>query len=93
MKGKIKMNEILKRLIIFLVRKKIGVKKRCRFQFDNQKSTTEYYWFSNTKFMKKCSDGTEEEAHVSLNWLLDDNCKVHGYRWYVDGSEDNVIEE
>ena len=71
------MNKFLIRPIIFLVRKKLGVKKYQRFRFDNQKSPIEYYWFTSTKLMKFCNDGGTDYAHVSLNWLLDDDCRIH----------------
>jgi hypothetical protein len=65
------------KLIVFLIRKKLGLKKYQNFQFNNQKSEVEFYWFTETNLMKMRNDGVKEEAHVSLNWLLDKNCRVH----------------
>lgn len=71
---------LLTRLILFLVRIKLGVKRQERFQFTNQRSERDYYFFSSCGFWKVEFD--EEGAyqlglsHVSLNWLLDPECKV-----------------
>lgn len=71
---------MLKRLILFLVRKKLGVKKFEAFRFTNQKSTHDWYYFGNYSLVK-CEynndlNGDFKPAGVSLNWLLDDNCKI-----------------
>jgi hypothetical protein len=65
---------LLKRLIIFLVRKKLGLKKYQTFKFDNQK-TDAVYWFSS-KTVVKALNGDIIESSVSLNWLLNDECKI-----------------
>ena len=65
---------LLKRLIIFLVRKKLGLRKYQTFKFDNQKSDA-VYWFSD-KTVVKALDGVTTESSVSLNWLLNDECKI-----------------
>lgn len=67
----------LRKLITFLICKKLGIKRYQEFQFDNQKSEFEYYWFDNDSLMKMRVDGVCEESHVSLNWLLNDSCKVN----------------
>ena len=64
----------LKRLVIFLVRKRLGLKKYEHFQFDNQKSDATYF-FSDASVMKDTKT-TITRSRVSLNWLLDDNCKI-----------------
>lgn len=71
------MKELTKRLIIFLIRKRLGLKKGQSFRFDNQRSKIEHYWFAETKLWKMCEGGEIELSHVSLNWLLDDNCGVY----------------
>lgn len=63
-----------KRLIIFLVRSRLGLKKYEHFQFDNQKSDATYF-FSDACVMKDTKT-TVRQSTVSLNWLLDDNCKI-----------------
>lgn len=68
---------MLKRLIIFLIRKKLGVKKWQGFQFTNQKSEVDQYFFTNTDLLKYVGEENYiRQAKVNLNWLLDDNCKV-----------------
>lgn len=64
----------LRRLIIFLVRLKLHLKKGQKFQFDNQK-TDAVYWFTEGALMKM-ENGFRYESGVSLNWLLNEDCKV-----------------
>ena len=73
----------MKKLIIWLIRKKLGLKKEERFRFSNQKSTLSYYYFTDKELMKVhfnndivfksvvCRPST-----VSLNFLLSDEIKV-----------------
>ena len=71
---------LLTRLIIFLVRIKLGVKKYEKFQFTNQRSDKDFYYFTEDIFWKKEHDeegkATIDRSHVSLNWLLDPECKI-----------------
>lgn len=67
------MNVFVK-LIIFLIRLKLHLKKGERFQFDNQK-TDSVYWFTESTLMKM-EHGHRYEASVSLNWLLNQDCKI-----------------
>ena len=64
----------MKRLIVFLVRKYLGLKLREPFQFANQKSNAVYY-FSEDAIIKAWH-GNIENSNVSLNWLLDDECEI-----------------
>ena len=66
---------MLRRFIVFLVRKKLGLKKREAFRFVNQKSKTDFYYFDKDCLVKS-SDICTELSGVSLNWLLDDNCEI-----------------
>lgn len=70
----------MRKLIIFLVRKRLGLKKRERFKFTNQKSSNVVYYFTDTDLMKETyfkSDYKEVGlSGVSLNWLLDENCSI-----------------
>ena len=71
---------MLKELIIFLIRWYLGLKKRECFRFNNQKSKTDVYFFSSTSLMKIVFKKDEVDIHksnVSLNWLLDERCKIH----------------
>ena len=64
----------MKRLIVFLVRRRLGLKKHERFQFINQRSNA-FYFFTETNLVKV--DGEDiTKSNVSLNWLLDDNCVI-----------------
>lgn len=63
-----------RKLVIFLVRKKLGLKNYERFRFANQKAFGTYY-FVPDKLMK--NDGVRvRKSSVSLNWLLDDKCEI-----------------
>lgn len=68
----------MKRLIIFLVRKKLGVKKGEHFRFTNQSSPYNTYYFTDDAVMKHLSwwTGEDRRSSVSLNWLLDDECEI-----------------
>lgn len=64
----------MKRLIIFLIRKRLGLKNRQPFQFVGQKSNAVYY-FAEDAIIKSWR-GNITKSSVSLTWLLDDNCEV-----------------
>lgn len=83
----------MKLLILFLIRRRLGLKKGERFRFDNQKSKFDEYFFTDTELMKfepkfvpyrndaKWEIEQGVNAHyrpssVSLNWLLNDECKI-----------------
>lgn len=78
----------MKRLIIFLIRKHLGLKRNEHFRFINQKSSKDYYFFTYDSLIKMewCiryygepePEGwwQSEQSNVSLNWLLDDRCAV-----------------
>ena len=69
----------MKRLIIFLVRKKLGLKKGEHFRFVNQSSPSTTYYFTDDAVMKhfgRWKGSDDVKSSVSLNWLLDDECKI-----------------
>lgn len=66
---------MLKRLIIFLIRRRLGLKKYQRFRFANQKSNIDFYYFTETQ-IEKWNGFATEKSNVSLNWLLDDECEI-----------------
>ena len=70
----------MNRLIIFLIRKKLGLKKGERFQFVNQKSPNDEYFFDSKSLVKvwvRPGYGFKyTPSNVSLNWLLNDNCQI-----------------
>lgn len=77
---------ITKRLIIFLIRKRLGLKLGERFRFTNQKSKYDKYYFDRNRLVKLlyCDSDLPHlnmDSSVSLNWLLaldpkKDICKV-----------------
>lgn len=66
------------RLIIFLIRKKLGLKKCQYFQFHNQKSKETFYYFTGNRLMrqKKGKIYAFPDEYINLNRLLSDECKV-----------------
>lgn len=64
----------MKRLIIFLVRRRLKLKIREPFQFIGQRSKAIYYFTEDA--VMKAWRGNIEKSGVSLNWLLDDECKI-----------------
>lgn len=76
----------MKRLIIFLIRKRLGLKRGENFRFGNQRSSKDYYFFSRDSLIKMEHhthrygepEGwwQSEQSTCSLNWLLDDDCVI-----------------
>ena len=66
------------KLILFLIRKKLGVRKYEGFQFTNQRSSKDIYFFTDKGLMKFTEHGLTMPSKVSLNWLVDKRCKVEG---------------
>ena len=69
----------MKRLIIFLVRKKLGLKKGEYFRFANQLNPYNTYYFTDDAVMKhfgRWKGSDDVKSSVSLNWLLDDECEI-----------------
>lgn len=66
----------MRRIIIFLIRKRLGLKYRQPFKFANQKSKTDYYYFSKNNLMKVVNYDYTIPSEVSLNWILDKECKI-----------------
>lgn len=64
----------MRRFIIFLIRKKLKLKKYQDFTFVGQKSDAVYY-FTESNIMKKWRGHTTLSG-VSVNWLLDKDCKI-----------------
>lgn len=65
----------MRRLIIYLIRKKLGLKKFENFKFVGQKSDAVYY-FTESNVMKRMSTGKTMLSGVSVNWLLDNECEI-----------------
>ena len=68
----------MKRLIIFMIRRRLKLKQWQRFQFKNQKNKRQYYYFEPTKLIKIECVKPEKlcESGVSLNYLLSDKCEI-----------------
>lgn len=70
----------MKKFILFLIRRKLGLKKYQSFQFAGQKNKKDLYWFEDDRLMKEeVIDEFNVEfrpANVSLNWLLNDDCDI-----------------
>ena len=64
----------MKRLIVFLIRKRLGLKKDEQFQFTNQKSD-DIYWFTKDSLMKD-EKGVIKQSSTSMNWILDNECFI-----------------
>lgn len=73
---------MLQLFILFLIRKRLGLKKYEQFQYANQKDTEVWYYIGPTRIMKVYPEPECEGlprcilSNVSLNWLLDDRCKI-----------------
>lgn len=66
----------MRRLIIFLIRKRLGLKTYEKFQFANQKSPVDVYYFTETEIRKLEIGRNMILSSVSLNWLLSDECEI-----------------
>ena len=69
------------RLILFLIRRRLHLKKNEHFRFANQKSSEDEYWFTGTKLMKLHHDTYHHtcyvrQANVKLNYIVSDRCKI-----------------
>lgn len=65
----------MRKLILFLVRRRLHVRKWQHFQFANQKTSAEYYFGENVIW--KEWNGRREQSHVSLNWIVSDGCIIN----------------
>lgn len=66
-----------RKIVIFLIRKKLGLKKYEKFRFVNQKTDAVYY-FTDDNVMKLWRNQTMLSG-VSVNWLLDNDCEIYKY--------------
>ncbi len=69
------------RLIIFLIRKRLGLGKYELFRFDNQKSPHSCYYFSTHGLKKVWSNGLITPSSASLNWILNEECAITPVDW------------
>jgi len=66
---------LVKRIVIYLVRKKLGLKLYQVFRFSNQR-TSDIYYFTRNELKKIAPWGKIYTSNVALNWLLSDDCKI-----------------
>lgn len=70
------------RLILFLIRRKLHLKKGERFQFANQKSEVNRYYFTGERLMKEGYDKYKgwsyfcRPSNVKFNYLMGNQCKI-----------------
>jgi hypothetical protein len=62
------MNGFARRLIIFLIRRRLGVRCYHPFQFDDQLDDS-WYYFTRTHLMKITGDGTRQ-SNLSLMYVM-----------------------
>ena len=68
-------NCVVDKIIVILMRKKLGLKKYEKFRFTNQKDRCIYY-FNDRSLIKVLENKREVKSGVALNWLLDKRCKI-----------------
>lgn len=67
-----------RKLIIFLIRRRLGLKKFQGFRFVGQRSPDNWYFFGE-EFLWKVTPGFTNYlslSNVKLNWLINNNCKI-----------------
>lgn len=66
-----------RRLIIFLLRRKFGLKKYQMFRFKNQNSTFNTYCFTSAELLREDPIAKHiRPSNVKLNYLLSDECQI-----------------
>lgn len=65
----------MKRIIWFLIRRKLGIKKYQKFIFTNQLSENTSYMISSDKIFK-VQGNRLKHSDVSINWILSDECEI-----------------
>lgn len=69
--------KFFRRIVLFLVRKKLRVKRNDEFYFNNQKNKKDRYYFTKDHIYHiDTKAGTIEPSSVSLTWLLDEACGI-----------------
>ena len=67
---------MIKAIVIYLIRKRLGLKKFEKFKFSNQKTDDVYFFGKYRLLVLRGGKEPKEKANVSLNWLLSDKCKI-----------------
>ena len=69
----------MNRLIIYLIRKRLKLKRNEKFRFKNQRDKKDYYFFGKTKLIKGeyiCGRYMFKDSKCSLNHLLSEECEI-----------------
>ena len=76
---------MIRQLVLFLVRKKLGLKKYEEFRFANQKSDSDFYFIDEDGVWKCRPQNDKSRSYrlsgVSLNYLLSGECEVVKVKW------------
>lgn len=64
----------MKRFVVYLIRKRLGLSKYEPFRFVGQKSNAVYFFTEDA--LMKAWRGSTTKSGVSLNWLLDEECEI-----------------
>ena len=65
----------MKKLIVFMIRKRLGLKENEIFQFENQIGRGVVFYFSKTNLVE-IAHGNIRPSDISLNMLLGDRCNI-----------------
>ena len=83
------------KLVLFLIRKRLGVKEGQKFYFRNQKDKQDRYAFEGKRLVKYPNFGRKRNSSISLNWIISNRARktiiVEDYSKIVD-KKLNVIE-
>ena len=74
----------MKKKILKLIMKKLGVKDQEHFQFADQREEFIEYFFTLEALMRFNPETNEiKESRITLNYLLSDDCKIIRVREWV----------
>lgn len=74
----------MKKRILKLIMKKLGVKDQEHFQFADQREEFIEYFFTLEALMRFNPETNEiKESRITLNYLLSDDCKIVRVREWV----------
>ena len=75
----------MKKRILKLIMKKLGVKDHEHFQFADQREEFIEYFFTLEALMRFNPETNEiKESRITLNYLLSDDCKIIRVREWVN---------
>ena len=75
----------MKKRILKLIMKKLGVKDQEHFQFADQREEFIEYFFTLEALMRFNPETNEiKESRITLNYLLSDDCKIVRVREWVN---------